>query len=130
MGSKILILTSLTLHLLWIIRTSLYWKTDSQHINQDNYGFLFVNSWHYRLFLVRNTHSCINFVKLWRKIVGKITCLKVRHCRNDFFKLKILPKNERTNSTLFLWYLRLTCFCSFYGRNRRHQNTISKLTDL
>ena len=27
---------------------------------------------------------------------------KVRQIRNDFFKLKFLPKNERTNSTLLL----------------------------
>ena len=34
--------------------------------------------------------------------------LKVRQSRNDFFKLVFLPKNERTNSTLLLWYFRLT----------------------
>ena len=39
-------------------------------------------------------------------------------------------KNEQMNSTLLLWCLRLTCFCSFIGRNWRHQKDISKLTDL
>ena len=29
-----------------------------------------------------------------------------------------------------LWYLRLTCFCSFFGRNWRHQKDNSILTDL
>ena len=60
--------------------------------------------------------------------------LKIRQSRNDFFKLTFLPKNEQTNSTLLIWYLRSTCFCSFFGRNCRHQNQhqndISKLTDL
>ena len=45
----------------------------------------------------------------------------VRQSRNDFFKPTILPKNQRTNSTLLLWYLGSTCFCSFFGRNWRHQ---------
>ena len=30
-----------------------------------------------------------------------VLLLKVRQIRNDFFKLKFLPKNERTNSTLY-----------------------------
>ena len=47
-----------------------------------------------------------------------------------FFKPTFLPKNEQTNSTLLLWYLRSTCFCSFFGRNWRQQKDISKLTDL
>ena len=56
--------------------------------------------------------------------------LKVRQSRNDFFKPTFLSKNEQTNSTLLLWYLRSTCFCLFFGRNRRHQKDITKLTDL
>ena len=47
--------------------------------------------------------------------------LKVRQSRNDFFKLTFLLKNERTNLTLLLWYLRSTCFRSFFGGNWRHQ---------
>ena len=39
--------------------------------------------------------------------------LKGRHSQNDFFKPTFPPNNERTNSTLLLWNLRLTCFCSF-----------------
>ena len=50
--------------------------------------------------------------------------LKVRQSCNDFFKPMILPKNERTNSTLLLWYLRWTCFRSIFGRNWRHQKDI------
>ena len=38
--------------------------------------------------------------------------------------------NERKNLTLLLWNLRSICFCSFFGRNWRHQKDISKLTDL
>ena len=34
------------------------------------------------------------------------------------------PKNERTNSTLLLWYLRSTCFRSFFGGNRRAQKSL------
>ena len=56
--------------------------------------------------------------------------LKVRQSRNYFFKPKFLPKNEQTNLTLLLWYLRSNCFRSFFGRNWRHQKDISKLTDL
>ena len=55
---------------------------------------------------------------------------KMFQSRTDFFKPTFLPKNERTNSTLLLWYLRSTCFCSFFGRNWRQQKDISKLTDL
>ena len=47
--------------------------------------------------------------------------LKVRQSRNDFFKPTILPLIERTNSTLLLWYIRSTYFCSCFGRNWRHQ---------
>ena len=55
--------------------------------------------------------------------------LKVWQIWNDFFKPMILPKNEPMNSTLLLWYLRSTCFCSLFGRNWRHQKDILKLTD-
>ena len=30
----------------------------------------------------------------------------------------------------YLWYLRLTCFCSLFGKNWRHQKDNSILTDL
>ena len=53
----------------------------------------------------------------------------MRRQRNDFFKTTILPKNKQTNSTLLLWYLRLT-FCSFFGKNWRHQKDNWKITDL
>ena len=59
-----------------------------------------------------------------------VRALKVWQSRNDFFKLTFLPKNEQTNSTLLLWYLRSTCFCSYFGGNWRHQKDISKLIDL
>ena len=59
-----------------------------------------------------------------------IPALKVRQSQNDFFKLTFFPKNERKNLTLLLWYLRLTCFHSFFGRNWRQQKDISKLNDL
>ena len=38
------------------------------------------------------------------------------------------PKKRTKNSTLLLWYLRSTCFCSVFRRNWRHQKDISKLT--
>ena len=47
-----------------------------------------------------------------------------------FWGHRFLPKNRRTNSTLLLWYLRSTCFPSFFGGNRQPQKTFSKLTDL
>ena len=61
---------------------------------------------------------------------GLTSFLKVRQSGNDFFKPTFLPKFERTNSTLLLWYLKSTCFCSFFGRNWRHNKDISKLSDL
>ena len=39
--------------------------------------------------------------------------IKVRKTRNDFFKWTFPPKNKQTNSTLLLWNLRSTSFCSF-----------------
>ena len=42
----------------------------------------------------------------------------------------ILPKTERKNATLLLWYLKSNCFRSFFGRIERHQKDISKLADL
>ena len=56
--------------------------------------------------------------------------LKVRWFRNGFWCLLFPPKNEQKNFTLLLWYLKLTCFRSFFGGNIRHQKTISKLSDL
>ena len=47
-----------------------------------------------------------------------------------FWGYQFPPKNQRTNSTLLLWYLRSTCFRFFLGRNWRHQKDFSKLTDL
>ena len=44
--------------------------------------------------------------------------------------LRFLPKNERRNSTLLLWYLMLTCVRSFFVGNQRHQKNTSKLSDL
>ena len=41
---------------------------------------------------------------------------QVRQIRNDFFRIMFPPKNEQTDSTLLLWYLRLTCFCSFWRK--------------
>ena len=41
--------------------------------------------------------------------------------RNGFWGHRFPPKNERNNSTELLWYLRSTCFCSFFGRIWRHQ---------
>ena len=43
--------------------------------------------------------------------------IKVRKSQNDFFEPTFSPKNERMNSTLLLWNLRLTCFRSFFGEN-------------
>ena len=51
----------------------------------------------------------------WRISITKLM-LKVRQSRNDFFKPLFPPKNERRNSTVLLWYLRSTCFRSFFWR--------------
>ena len=45
--------------------------------------------------------------------------LKVRQSRNDFFKPTFCPKKEKTNSTLLLWYLKSTCFRSFFWRKSK-----------
>ena len=36
------------------------------------------------------------------KILVASKALKVKQIQNDFFKMKFLPKNKRTNSTLLL----------------------------
>ena len=36
-----------------------------------------------------------------------------------FWGQQFPPKNKPTSLTLQLWYLRLTCFCSFFGGNRQ-----------
>ena len=59
----------------------------------------------------RTLRSCL----LRNKNLHK-SSLKVRQSRNDFLNPTFLPKNERTNSTLLLWYLRLTCFRSFFWK--------------
>ena len=56
--------------------------------------------------------------------------LKVNKSRNDFLEPTFPPKSKWMTSTSLLWNLRLTYFCSFFGRNWRHQKDISKLTDL
>ena len=67
---------------------------------------------------------------LFTSPILQLTQLKVRQSRNDFFKPTILPK---TNKQIQFYYYdtsgRLVFVC-FFGRNRRHQKTISKLTDL
>ena len=48
-----------------------------------------------------------------------------------FFQVDVSSKkNQRRNSTLLLWNLRLTCFRLFFGGNWRHQKDISKSSDL
>ena len=64
--------------------------------------------------LIRNKKRILN-------IDGFFTLLKVRKSRNDFFEPTFLPKTKQMNSILLLWNLRLTCFCSFFGGNWRHQ---------
>ena len=54
----------------------------------------------------------------------KSKCVKVGSSQRFF------QKNKQTNSTLLLWYLRSTCFRLFIGRNWRHQNEISKSSDI
>ena len=42
--------------------------------------------------------------------------IKVSKSRKRFMVSSILPNNKQKNSTLLLWYLRLNCFRSFFGR--------------
>ena len=74
--------------------------------------------------------SYAHSIQLVRNFPLFICPLKVSKTRKQIVKPWILPKNEQMNSTLLLWYLRSTCFCSFFGRNQRHQKNISKLNDL
>ena len=63
----------------------------------------------------------------WLSFEEKGHLLKVRQSRNDFFKPKILPKNEWTNLTLLLWYLSLNVFVFYFGRNGRHKKNHLKI---
>ena len=78
------------------------------------------------------THSFYLTPGLFKKALPKevYLLLKVSKTWKQIVKPWILPKNKQMNSTLLLWYLRSTCFRSFFGRNWRHQKDISKLTDL
>ena len=63
-------------------------------------------------------HGTLNFlyplaIKLLKSNSGKG---KGQLFRNVFLVSLILPKNEQTNSTLLLWYLKSNCFRSFFGR--------------
>ena len=58
------------------------------------------------------------------------TCSKGQIKSKWFFQADVSSKKERINSTLLLWNLRSTCFCSFFGKNWRNQKNISKLPDL
>ena len=110
-----------TTHMLSIFLTGMIFYFWTHKANQSFWWVhLAFFLWH--LFIL--TYDKASFV------MRMIFSLKVRQSRNDFFKPTFLPKNERTNSTLLLWNLRLTCFHSFFGRNWRHQKDISKLTDL
>ena len=57
-----------------------------------------------------------------------VHCALVCHIRVD------LRGHSTTTWTefgyLLLWHLKSTCFCLFFGENRRHQKTITKLSDL
>ena len=44
-----------------------------------------------------------------------------------FSSRHFFQKNERTNSTLLLWYLRSTCFRLFFGRIWRQQKDIFEI---
>ena len=46
------------------------------------------------------------------------------------FVQMMAPKGHFEINWPLLWYLRLTCFRSFFGRNRRHQKDTLKITDL
>ena len=63
----------------------------------------------------------------WLHLRIRGSTLKVSKTRKQIVKPWILPKNERMNSTLLLWYLSSTCFHLFSGRNWRHQKTFRNL---
>ena len=73
---------------------------------------------HETLSSIKRFLKFIEYFHYWYWMDRKKTdlILKVRQSRNDFFKPTILPKNERTNSTLLLCYLMSTCFRLFFWK--------------
>ena len=57
----------------------------------------------------------------WDEEESTFQFLKGQKISKGFLMSSISSKNERRNSTSLLWYLKSTCFCSFFGGNRRHQ---------
>ena len=107
---------------------------------QNNlYGICFLCKWRVN-FSVISVSKCqihswklearqfLIFMNLWKqRNMKKLKCslhLKVTLFRNVFGIFKS-PQNERKYSTLLLlWYLKSTCFHSFFGRNWRLQKDI------
>ena len=63
--------------------------------------------------------SSQNYVNLTQQMVEIGNKIKVRQSQNDYFQAGVSFKKWTTNSTLPLWNLRSTCFCSFFGGNGR-----------
>ena len=55
---------------------------------------------------------------VWKISWSHLNSFKIiwSHVSHEATKVVILPKNERKNLTLLLWYLKLNCFRSIFGR--------------
>ena len=83
---------------------------------------------YYVTFTLHNMKTLGSLTNILQTFFGPhaIKFLKVRQSRNVFFKLTILPKNERTNTSSTM----IELFHSVFGRIRGEQKVLSKLTDL
>ena len=71
------------------------------------------------------------FVKM-EKVIRNFVILKVRQGRNDYFQAADSSKKRKNeiDFTTITMIPQVDLFSFVFGRNRRHQKTISKLTDL
>ena len=98
---------------------------------RSNYDFQH-NGMRFQIFSLFTFHFIIVTIifRLFADAFLFISWLKVRQSQNDFFKPTFPPK-KRTNEFYFTTMKpQVDLFSFFFGGNWRHQQDISKLTDL
>ena len=84
--------------------------SSSNHIFSSPHAFCFIQSYEkiakkkfsWKFCYALDKHTGKKKSVIWESLKGQ-----------SFWCLQFPPKNERSNSTLLLWYPRSTCFCSF-----------------
>ena len=80
-------------------------------------------------FLLAEKKKLQVFVKM-EKVIRNFVILKVRQGRNDYFQAADSSRKRKNEIDFTTMIPQVDLFSFVFGRNRRHQKTISKLTDL